>query len=326
MPRRVTTTRRRCCARPAVRSTGDGPDLDDNRYPVRLSDHHPPRDPCTITGTITVDGRSYEIEAAVGQRDHSRRARLVEHGLGVGALHLDDDTHLHGSTYPRPAAARVSATSSARGRGRDDRGVRGCDVRGQRLARADRIVHQPGPVDTTIRVVGNAPVRLVAPDGRVSCSRGPGSRWRPPTAPRCRVGGVEPQPLTTGAPSRRPTRRSAGPSVWLPAGRRHHHQAGQRVSANEQAPDLRHRPDPRPSAVSQRIGAGFLMRSFAAWPESVRVPAAVSNPRAAVPRHRRPLRRCSRGCADELRRHRAGSGVQHVRLPAGQAFDSSAAT
>ena len=31
-----------------------------------------------------------------------------------------------------------------------------------------RIVYQPGPVDTTIRVVGNAPVRLVAPDGRVS--------------------------------------------------------------------------------------------------------------------------------------------------------------
>ncbi len=73
--------------------------------------------PCTVTGTITVDGRTYQIEAVAGQRDHSHGVRDWWSMDWVwSALHLDDGTHLHGVDLRIPGLCprSASATSSAR--------------------------------------------------------------------------------------------------------------------------------------------------------------------------------------------------------------------
>ncbi|HNA51265.1 MAG TPA: DUF1679 domain-containing protein, partial [Mycobacterium sp.] len=127
--------------------------------------------PCTITGTITVDGRSYEIEAAVGQRDHSHGVRDWWSMDWVwSALHLDDDTHLHGVDLRIPDLPPLSVGYIQRAGDVVETTEVSADATfaDNGLPVQTRIVYQPGPVDTTIRVVGNAPVRLVAPDGRVS--------------------------------------------------------------------------------------------------------------------------------------------------------------
>ena len=266
MLRRVTTTRRRCCGeagRP-VRlamdltwtTTGTSPYA--YRITTRYGSLHPP------PGTITVDGRSYEIEAAVGQRDHSHGVRDWWSMDWVwSALHLDDDTHLHGSTYASPTCRRsVSATSSA---GTWSRRRRCPRMRRSRttVARADpdRLPARAGGHHD--RVVGNAPVRLVAPDGRVSLFP---RAWVEveTTDGRRGVGWAEwnRNPLTTGAPSRRPTRRGAGPSVAAGRSPYHHQAGGQRVSATNSrstSSSARSR-----SAVSAIASVQFSMRSL--WP------------------------------------------------------------
>ena len=73
--------------------------------------------PCTVTGTITVDGRTYHFEAVAGQRDHSHGVRDWWSMDWVwSALHLDDGTHLHGVDIRIPGCPRsASAISSATG-------------------------------------------------------------------------------------------------------------------------------------------------------------------------------------------------------------------
>ncbi|WP_167102197.1 phosphotransferase [Mycobacterium sp. DL592] len=128
--------------------------------------------PCTITGTVTIDGRTYHIEAVPGQRDHSYGVRDWWSMDWVwSALHLDDGTHLHGvdlripgldpvsvGYIQRPGEPVVETTSVTAEATFEDND----------LPAQTRIVYEPGPVDTTIRVLGHAPVRLVGPDGRVS--------------------------------------------------------------------------------------------------------------------------------------------------------------
>jgi hypothetical protein len=128
--------------------------------------------PCTVTGTITVDGRTYQIEAVAGQRDHSHGVRDWWSMDWVwSALHLDDGTHLHGVDLRIPDLPPLSVGYIQR---------EGEPVIETTAVTADatfadnglpvqtRIVYEPGPVDTTISVRGHAPVRLVGPDGRVS--------------------------------------------------------------------------------------------------------------------------------------------------------------
>lgn len=127
--------------------------------------------PCAVTGSVSVDGRTYTMTAVPGQRDHSHGVRDWWSMDWVwSALHLDDGTHLHGVDLRIPDTPPVSVGYVER---RGDPLVETISVTAQAGFAADglpvstTIAYEPGPL-TTIDVRGHAPVRLVSPDGRVS--------------------------------------------------------------------------------------------------------------------------------------------------------------
>ena len=128
--------------------------------------------PCTVTGSVTIDGRSYTINAAAGQRDHSHGVRDWWSMDWVwSALHLDDGTHLHGVDlripdmppvsvgYIQPPTGPLIETTSV---------TTDATLSEIGLPLATTLHFDPGALDMSIEVLGNAPVRLVSPDGRVS--------------------------------------------------------------------------------------------------------------------------------------------------------------
>ena len=63
--------------------------------------------PCTVSGTVTVDGREVFVRDVAGQRDHSWGVRDWWAMDWVwSALHLDDGTHIHGVDIRVPGAPR----------------------------------------------------------------------------------------------------------------------------------------------------------------------------------------------------------------------------
>ncbi|KAA0111735.1 phosphotransferase [Mycolicibacterium sp. P1-5] len=128
--------------------------------------------PCTVTGTVTIDGRVHEFEAVPGQRDHSHGVRDWWSMDWVwSALHLDDGTHLHGVDlripgmdpisvgYLQRSGEQVTETTTVSAEATfSDNG----------LPLTTSIDYLPGPVQTTVDIRGHAPVRLVAPEGQVS--------------------------------------------------------------------------------------------------------------------------------------------------------------
>ena len=128
--------------------------------------------PCTVTGTVSIDGRVHQLEAVPGQRDHSHGVRDWWSMDWVwSALHLDDGTHLHGVDiripgmdpisvgYVQRAGEPVTETTTVSAEATfSDNG----------LPLTTTIDYLPGPVQTTVDVRGHAPVRLVAPEGQVS--------------------------------------------------------------------------------------------------------------------------------------------------------------
>jgi hypothetical protein len=128
--------------------------------------------PCTVSGTLTVDGRTYEFDAVPGQRDHSHGVRDWWSMDWVwSALHLDDGTHLHGVDlripglppvsvgYIQPPGQEVIETTSV-----DADAI----LAGSGLPLTTTLTLQPGPVVASVTILGHAPVRLESPDGRVS--------------------------------------------------------------------------------------------------------------------------------------------------------------
>jgi hypothetical protein len=128
--------------------------------------------PCTVSGTVTADGRTYEFAEVPGQRDHSHGVRDWWSMDWVwSALHLDDGTHLHGVDlripgmppvsvgYIQPPGQPVIETTSV---------VADATLADNGLPRSTTLTMEPGPLTASIDVRGHAPVRLVAPDGRVS--------------------------------------------------------------------------------------------------------------------------------------------------------------
>lgn len=128
--------------------------------------------PCTVTGSVTVDGRTYRLDAVPGQRDHSHGVRDWWSMDWVwSALHLDDGTHLHGVDlripdmppvsvgYIQPPGEPVIETTSVGAE---------ATIAGSGLPVTTTLRFEPGPLTVSIDVRGHAPVRLVAPDGRVS--------------------------------------------------------------------------------------------------------------------------------------------------------------
>jgi len=128
--------------------------------------------PCAVSGSITIDGTTYTFDAVPGQRDHSHGVRDWWSMDWVwSALHLDDGTHLHGVDLRIPDLPPVSVgyiqspgepvletTSVTADAVFTDDG----------LPRSTSLTMSPGPVAAETEVRGNAPVRLVSPDGRVS--------------------------------------------------------------------------------------------------------------------------------------------------------------
>lgn len=128
--------------------------------------------PCTISGTVTGDGRTYEFTAVPGQRDHSHGVRDWWSMDWVwSALHLDDGTHLHGVDlrlpgmpavsvgYIQPPGQPVIETTAV---------TADATLSEAGLPMTTTLTMEPGPLVADIEVRGHAPVRLVAPDGRVS--------------------------------------------------------------------------------------------------------------------------------------------------------------
>ena len=128
--------------------------------------------PCTVSGSVTADGRTYRFTAVPGQRDHSHGVRDWWSMDWVwSALHLEDGTHLHGVDlripgmpavsvgYIQPPDQPVIETTSV---------TADATLADDGLPLATTLTMQPGPLIATIEVRGHAPVRLDAPDGRVS--------------------------------------------------------------------------------------------------------------------------------------------------------------
>jgi hypothetical protein len=128
--------------------------------------------PCTVTGSVTIDGRRYTLDAVPGQRDHSWGVRDWWSMDWIwSALHLDDGTHLHAVDITIPGIPPVSIGYV------QDRGgtvtelqtitpVQTFDADG--LPVGATLAIEPGDITATVDVRGHAPVRLVAQDGRVS--------------------------------------------------------------------------------------------------------------------------------------------------------------
>ncbi|AQT79829.1 phosphotransferase [Mycolicibacterium litorale] len=128
--------------------------------------------PCTVTGTVTIGGRTYPVEAVPGQRDHSHGVRDWWSMDWVwSALHLGDGTHLHGVDLRIPGMAPVSVGYQQRA---GEPVIETTAVTAEATFADDglplttTIDFEPGPVTATVEILGHAPVRLVSPDGRVS--------------------------------------------------------------------------------------------------------------------------------------------------------------
>ena len=128
--------------------------------------------PCTITGTVTIDGRTYQIRGGPrAARPLPRRARLVEHGLGLECAAPRGRDASARCRYPHPRDGPVSVGYLQRaGEPVTETTAVTADATfaDNGLPLTTSIVYEPGPVETTVDIRGHAPVRLVGPEGQIS--------------------------------------------------------------------------------------------------------------------------------------------------------------
>lgn len=138
-------------------------------YQYRLSTRY--EIPCTVSGTVRADGRSYDFSDVAGQRDHSWAARDWWSMEWVwSALHLDDGTHVHGLDLRIPGAPPLAAGYVQRtGEVVELQTVVARETFGaNELPLGTTLELTPGDLTATVEVRGHAPVLLTSPDGRVS--------------------------------------------------------------------------------------------------------------------------------------------------------------
>ncbi|WP_156687839.1 DUF7064 domain-containing protein [Mycobacterium sp. Marseille-P9652] len=128
--------------------------------------------PCTVSGSVTVDGTRYAVESVPGQRDHSWGVRDWWSMDWIwSALHLDDGTHLHGVNIRIPGAPAFSI-GYIQGADGEVTEVQTVDSResfgANGLPEAATLTLRPGEIVADVAVRGHAPVLLTADDGRVS--------------------------------------------------------------------------------------------------------------------------------------------------------------
>ncbi|MGH7290126.1 MAG: phosphotransferase, partial [Myxococcota bacterium] len=130
-------------------------------YQYRLSTRY--EIPCTVSGTVTTDGRSFEFTDVAGQRDHSWAARDWWSMEWVwSALHLDDGTHLHGLDLRIPGAPRMAAGYAQRaGDVVELQTVVARETFGDNeLPLGTTLEMSPGDITATVDIRGHAPVLL----------------------------------------------------------------------------------------------------------------------------------------------------------------------
>jgi Ecdysteroid kinase-like family len=139
-------------------------------YQYRLTSRY--EIPCTVSGTVGFGDSTMVVTDVAGQRDHSWGVRDWWSMEWVwSALHLHDGTHLHGVDLRIPGAppmgvgyvqqpgAQLIELQSVTARetfGADD------------LPIATELILEPTDVTATVEIMGNAPVLLTSPDGRLS--------------------------------------------------------------------------------------------------------------------------------------------------------------
>ncbi|OBJ03222.1 phosphotransferase [Mycobacterium alsense] len=131
--------------------------------------------PCTVSGTVTVDGTGYRLDAVPGQRDHSWGVRDWWSMDWIWtALHLDDGTHLHGVNIRIPGAPEFSIGYAQKPDGADVTVTELATVASREAFGANGLPLNaalnlsPGEIAADLEVRGHAPVRLTADDGRAS--------------------------------------------------------------------------------------------------------------------------------------------------------------
>jgi hypothetical protein len=143
---------------------------DGTPYKYRLATRY--EIPCTVSGTVTVDGRSYQFDSVAGQRDHSWGVRDWWSMDWVwSALHLDDGTHVHGVNIRIPGIPGVSVgyVQDCAGNVIELDAVNTQEAfDGNELPLNATLTMDPAELTADLKVQGNAPVRLTAADGRVS--------------------------------------------------------------------------------------------------------------------------------------------------------------
>jgi hypothetical protein len=143
---------------------------DGTPYQYRLTTRY--EIPCAVSGTVTIDGTSYSIDSVPGQRDHSWGVRDWWSMDWVwSALHLDDGTHLHAVDIRMPGgpAFGVGYVQGRDGEVAELHSIAAREAFGtDGLPIGATLTVDPGGITATVDVRGHAPLRLVAPDGRVS--------------------------------------------------------------------------------------------------------------------------------------------------------------
>ena len=128
--------------------------------------------PCTVSGTVTVDGREYALNSVPGQRDHSWGVRDWWSMDWVwSALHFDDGTHAHGVDLRIPGAPPFGIGYTQR-QGEALVELQGVSAEAtfadNDLPATTTIAYNPGDLVATIDIRGHAPILLTSPDGRIS--------------------------------------------------------------------------------------------------------------------------------------------------------------
>jgi hypothetical protein len=128
--------------------------------------------PCTVSGTVTVDGQKFDVHDAPGQRDHSWGVRDWWAMDWVwSALHLDDGSHVHGVDIRVPGAPPMGVGYLQRP-GEPLIELQAVTARGtfadNGLPLQTTLTLSPGDLSAAMDIRGHAPVLLTSPDGRVS--------------------------------------------------------------------------------------------------------------------------------------------------------------
>jgi len=128
--------------------------------------------PCTVSGSVTLDGHRYTVDSVPGQRDHSWGVRDWWSMDWIwSALHLDDGTHVHAVEIRIPG---VPAVGIGYIQDRDGTVTELQTIAARQTFDADglpataTLAIDPGGITATVDVRGHAPLRLVDRDGRIS--------------------------------------------------------------------------------------------------------------------------------------------------------------